>query len=989
MRHFLLVILSFSLSYCHPLFAQNTIRGKVIDGSDGQPLIGATAAIQGTTIGAATDIEGKYTLKVAPGTYTIEISFIGYETKTTSITVDKKVVVAPTIVLAEATALLDEIVITGELDEGTDLGALQKRKKAGVIMDVLSSEQLSRTGDVNVADAIRRIPSVTTEGGKFAYVRGLGDRYSQTLLNGLQIPGLDPERNSVQLDLIPAQLLENITVSKTFSPDLPGNFTGGLIDIITSNFPDLFTVTVSGRVGVNTQSSLIDDFISYNDTGGSDWLGRDDGTRDIPDLVQDPRNVSEIPNIISIFTSPDESAPQIEEYTRAFPNDFDPIRRNTPVDHRFFVSIGNQTDLAGGKIKWGYQGSLSYVRNYVYIPNARQEIYALNTAIPEVPELSPALIVDIDRGTDNVLWGALITTGFKFGDNHKVAFNYVNNQGGQRSALVAGGENLDDRFGLYFESSTLFYEERNLTSYQASGNHIFGNLKVDWSGAFTESTIDQPDLRFFAHRNIDRQDLTDFQETGIRPEIDGVVDFTSGFFPVNFYRSLAQDNFNAKLDLTYNFTIESWGIKDAKAKVGANYLRQDRTFNEFQFQYQFDDDRITASRRDFLSRVYDFVLDPSLVATQNFASGVYLVNTYDDLNNYLTDQNIYAAYAMIDFNINDRWRVVAGLRVEQMELRFTSDAWDNTAARNVVRGIEELNDAELLDDVDPLPSLNVSYKISSKFTLRGGYTRTLARPSFRELAPFETFDFIGGNVFVGNPFLKRTLIDNFDLRLDFFPQAQSNELYSFSIFYKNFTDPIERFFIRLGAAEGPATITPANTAKGEVFGFELEARKSFSFIGGTFFERLSGGANFAYMFSRASGETVIPWLPDEFGNETRFDVDRQLFGQAEYSANVYLNYFTDNLEANLIFNVQGPALSGVGDDRPNVNIKQPDVFTLPQPDLGFNIKYSFLENFSIRFSASNLINPFFRERYDVDNQDLFLNRFRTGRNFAVSIAFKY
>ncbi|MEO1652915.1 MAG: TonB-dependent receptor plug domain-containing protein [Bacteroidota bacterium] len=384
--------------------------------------------------------------------------------------------------MSDANTQLDVVTVEAEaLKSNEDFILLQRKKSAGVI-DGISAEKIAQTGDINAAAAIRRVTGVSIEAGKYVYVRGIGDRYTQTLLNGLQIPGLDPNRNTVQLDLIPSQLLDNIIVKKTFTPDLPGTSTGGTVNIVTSDFPDQFTINVSARIGYNSQATFNDNFITYVG-GNTDWLGIDDGTRGFPSTIDPEARGEDIPLQVNIFSNPEAAIPILRDQTQAFSTNVDPIQDSPPVDHRFALSIGNQNEL-GNNVSWGYQASLSYVREYEFWENNVVELYQI--------ALAPNALYRFreDRGIDNVLWGGLVTTGLKIGSKHKINANFMYNRSGIQTTIERQGELSAEQRGDYQNFTALLYEERELASYQLFGSHFIGEenqFQVEWSGAYTDS----------------------------------------------------------------------------------------------------------------------------------------------------------------------------------------------------------------------------------------------------------------------------------------------------------------------------------------------------------------------------------------------------------------------------------------------------------------------------------------------------------------------
>ena len=290
------------------VLANETIRGTIIDDENAEPLFAANAGIVGSSIGASADFDGNFDLKVEPGIYTLSFSFIGYQTLQIS---DVKVEAGEvtnlgTIRLKSSAVAVDVVTITAEAIKNTETALLTIKKKSVNVIDGISSQNFKKMGDGNAAAAVVRIPGVSLQGGKYVYVRGLGDRYTKTTFNGLDIPGLDPDRNSLQMDIFPTNIVDNIIVSKSFTADLPADFTGGVIDINIKSFPEIMTLKGSSSISYNNKVDLNGDFLTYYG-GKTDYLAHDDGSRDFPlankildvQTVQDPRiNPETMPNTL-------------------------------------------------------------------------------------------------------------------------------------------------------------------------------------------------------------------------------------------------------------------------------------------------------------------------------------------------------------------------------------------------------------------------------------------------------------------------------------------------------------------------------------------------------------------------------------------------------------------------------------------------------------------------------------------------------------------
>ncbi len=1006
MKHSLLSLLCFFL-FLTGAFAQNGyIKGKILDASTGEALIGASVVIQGTGTGSSTDLDGQYSFRVAPGTYNLVISYIGYSNQVVpgvQVQAGRSTVINRN--LSPDEEVLETIVVEGEVvaPKG-EIQVLNIKKKSPSFIDGVSGEFLRKTGDIDAAAAVSRVVGVNIEGGRYAYVRGLGDRYVQTTINGIQLPGLDPDRNGVQLDLIPARLLDNILIFKTFRPDLPGEFTGGLINISTSTFPEVLTVSASAAIGYNTNATFNDEFVDQV-SSSSDWTGRDNGLRAIPGII-DPEDRDIIPRWdVHLFTTNDARRQELSDLMRgqtlSFNSDFDPVLDAPPPDYRFGFSVGNQIPIGDKGFQLGYQTSFSYNRQFIFRDDAFSRFLAATSDFE-----TGILNQRVDQGEDQVLWGGLASIGAKLGKFNKLTFNFMYNQSGNQVSNRAGGTQPETTLFDYFRSNLVAYEQRALESYQLFGEHKFGDKKrftFEWSGAFSRSFFDQPDIRTsgYVFRDAFFPSTPSSIYAGLNPsEVSALFFETLEFPPVfgqltaesvpltHYYRDLDQDNYNFKGDFTYEFNLRGNSKDKSSIKLGANYFKQDRVFREFSYTYFNFSSNVEGDFESIVGQVPTVLIDPSL--GNIYDQGAMIQDAYEIRNNYEADKEIYAAYVMGDLWLSDRLRATVGVRFEQAQINFNL-----IGASFLPDGdpLSQLVDTTLLDDFDVLPSLSLTYKLNAKMNLRLAYNRTLARPSFRELAPYESFDFLTGGFVVGNPNLERALIDNFDLRFEVFPGA--NELYSISLFYKEFDQNIISVF---GTAAGGVTSqnTWENADVSRVYGAELEIRKNLGFIN-PFFGKMNLYFNASYLRSVADvpddllsaqrNQLINEGVPE---SEINLTETRRMFQQPDYIFNTTLNYSDTKIDANLVFNVLGNAATFFPGIFGRFN---PTALQQPAPRLNFNITYRVLENFSVRFSANNLINPYFSQNYDVAGEDddelTALERFKLGRTFRLSLTYSF
>lgn len=936
MRSVLLIfiIASFSIQ-C--VFAQGTIRGRVSDAETGEAMFGTNVVIKGTTTGTTTDFDGNFSIdNVDPGTYNLEASFISYEKKTiTGVEVKDGEVTVIDFLLGEASLEMDEIVVEAKKVRNTESAVITLQKKSSTILDGISSAQISKSGDSDAAAAVSRVTGVSVEGGKYVYIRGLSDRYSKTLLNGAELPGLDPNRNTVQMDLFPSNTLDNLIVYKTFSPDLPASFTGGLLNVVTKDFPEKFNLQFSTKLGYNTNSSFNKDFMTY-DGGSLDGLGIDDGTRAIPDGA-----TTDLP-VYEIGMSNDENN-RLNQVTNSFGDEMDFNRKRSFMNHSHAFSIGNQSKLFKKPI--GYNLSVSYKRNFDYYDNGESGRYTLVDKYNRARRLNSDLSLSDEKSTESVLWGAMFNTNYKVNNNNKIGVTVMYNQSSDKTARFQQGRKPIDDPELRYQTRSLTFLERSLMAAQLKGEHVLtglNNTSIDWVSSYTISKQDQPDMRFFSNGfRVDEDNDTSYS---IEPSI--------GQLPTRYFREMKEQNIDNKINFTVPF--KQWSGEKAKFKFGASYVYKFRTFTEDQYRYVRQNNRYNGDPNLYLAT-------DSLYSSEN-PQGVYAQRSYDAKNNYDANEKTAGAYVMVDLPLFAALKFSGGVRMENANIYLES--LDPEAEKGVLK------------NTDFLPSANFTYALNERMNMRASYNRTLARPTFRELAPFASFSFIGDFIMLGNANLKRTLIDNVDLRWEFYPKA--GEIISVSAFYKKFQNPIERAFNPL--APNSDELNFRNVDQAWLAGAEFEFRKKLDFITKAL-KDLTVGGNFTYVYSR------VDIAEDELNNIRVLNPEaesyRPMFGQSPYIINAFINYDNDKTGTgvNMTFNMFGPRLAVV------IPSATPNVYEKPRPALNLRVSQKIGDHFSLSVSANNLLNPDYEMVYDFKDKEYAYQSYKVGRTFSLGLTY--
>ncbi len=918
--------------------AQNaTFRGQMIDQETTEPVPFANIYIEELGTGDVSDLDGFFSFDLEPGTYNIVFSYVGYNDYKL-----KDLVLAPgaeevmTIQMGVGIEL-DEVVVTAEETRSSIVGITTLRNKANQMLDAIPAELIKQAGDGDAGEAIKRVSGVSVEGGKHVFVRGLGDRYTKTTLNGMDIPGLDPDRNSVELDIFPTNLVENIIVYKNFTPDLSGDFTGGNVDITTKSFPDRKTTDLSVSLGFNPSMHFNSNFVGYQG-GQTDFLGFDDGGRALP-----------FHPLTKIIDPSQTTGPELFNITNSFSKTMSAQRVGNGMNTGFGFSTGNQINKQDLTI--GYNLSLSYKNNSTFYEGNQYNLARYSNDADDF-NLEQTQTGYGDVGQNDVFWSAMAGAAVKW-KQHKFTLNALRLQNGTRSAAEITTINGFENPATLLKDN-LEYAQREVTNFLLKGSHALseGKHKIDWSLSPTIIQVDEPDIRFSAWERL---------PDGTLQQAPAVGAITSRTF-----RNLEEQSLAGKANYTLEF--DQWSDLESKFKFGVAATRKMRTFDI----------------QNYLVRVrnqgsLDLNGNPdALFATENILNsddeaGTFIKGNFQPSNNFEATAQVLAAYVMNELPITSKLNMIYGVRLEKADNYYTGE--NN-------QGNIEYNNEKVLDDLDLLPSLNLVYKLKEKMNLRGSYSRTLARPSFKEKSIAQIQDRISGIVFNGNIDLVSTNIDNADIRWEAF--GKKGQSVSVSSFYKAFKNPIE---LVIFDATAPDNFQPVNVGNASVLGLEFEGRKNLDFIS----PRLNG-------FSIATNITVVKSQVEmkEQEYEARklaartgqtIEKTRAMVGQSPFIVNASMAYksLEKGWEANLSYNVQGErlAVAGIG--------YNPDIFEKPFHSLNFKAGKSFGKDDRMKASLAvgNILGSKRHRVYNGYNtESTTFQLFDPGRIFNLGFSYK-
>lgn len=951
----ILFFASLNPTFTFPTAAQSPVKGRVVgtvvDGETGEAILGANVMLRGTSLGAATDLNGAYVIHADPGTYDLVVSVISYARHTvTGITIRPDESTTIDVVLSPEAIETEEVVVTARMVQNTEATTLLARQRSIAVSDAISTELISRSGSSTAADAMTKVTGASVMGGKYVFIRGLGERYTSTHLNGNELPSSDPDKRTFQMDLLPANLVQNIVTVKSFTPDKPGNFSGGIVDIGTTTFPERFFLKLSSSGSYNSQTSWRNNFLSYAG-GATDWLGVDDGTRSLPSDLADP-NLS-IPDATTARTNP-EQAQLLDRLSKSFNSQMAPIRKSAPVNQKYSLSVGDQITIGGMPV--GLLSSISYARDYSFYQGGTVGRWKLSGSVDANDALTNLILLDDSKGSEDATLGGLFTANMRPHEHHELAMNLVYTRSGESTARAMRGTWPEQLSGsTLFETRVLQYTERDLTTLQVRGKHVFPSLAastVEWTASTSSSRQDEPDARYFSntvsHLVLGGRDTT-------------VYSITPSIFPrpARYFRSLEESGAGGTVELSVPF--RQWSGHLSKLKIGGAFHEKERSFTERRFEYRQAPGTVYAGDPDaFFSDANTGIIGYDSTRGR-YVFGNYIANSPDARGgNYDGYERILAVFGMVEIPFADRWRIVGGVRYEMTDM--------------TVRGKDTVG---TLDDDDLLPSLNVIHQLTPTMNLRASYGRTLARPNFREKAPYASYSFANDFIFLGNVNLKRTLIDNYDIRWEWF--IRPGEIVAVSAFHKSFLNPIERVINVLFASEGGEVLYD-NVDRATVQGLEFEVRTRLDVLHDVL-QDFTFGANLSLIRSRVNiseGELTVTRAVDPSAPATR-----SLQGQSPYLLNLSLAY--DNAatgtSASAFFHVFGDRLAEVSLGG------TPDVFERSRPMLDVSVSQKAFDRWTVSAGARNLLNSRSLLSHHYKGQEFVRSEHMIGMSLSLGLSY--
>ena len=875
--------------------APGTIASRIIDDENEAPIENAVALVRGVQNEASSNPSGDLRLVVPAGEWGLSVIHPDYNAHVyDSISIECGAELQLIVRMTSRKSMLDTLVVKIPHIEGSLASVLDERKKSNTITEVLGSEQMSRNGDGDAASALRRVTGLTVVGGKYVYVRGLGERYSSTLMNGASLPSPEPERRVVPLDLFPSGVLKGMVIRKAYSPELPGEFGGGTVELRTRGIPEEFTLKLSAKTNARLGTSFATG-LGY-EGGPLDVVGMDAGFRALPsDIAQASLEESLLPE--DRFKTRGYNPKLLENFGEQMANVWSPKETWVLPGLTFSGELGDRYEVEDWTL--GYLTALSY-------GNANQTLnYERNYfLVGNKGALERSHSYEFLQTETNVDAGGVLALEAKWKDQHEMRATTFLGRITDNSTRLYEGYNRDVDSNI--RVSRLRFVERTLLAEQLQGSHLFPDAwggKVDWRYTYALAMRSEPDRR---ETRYDQERGKDEWLISNRPEGNQ-----------RFFSNLVDHSHDIGLDFTLPF--QQWNGEEANLRMGSAMATKSRVVDTRRYKFQHKG-ALTGDPK-VISRPAEEIFRPEYIGSDGFQFEEFTQPT----DNYDADQIIAGSYVMVDLPLASSWTLQGGARLEYGKQNVRTFELFNPDQTPVEAAIETL---------DVLPAANLTWSIREDMKVRGSSSITVSRPDFRELSPATFNDVTGGRQLFGNPELERATIYSADLRWEWYP-GPGNQI-SAAAFYKHFDRPIEQVVI----ASAQQSVTFQNAESADNIGLELESRWELSGV-----HAAMEGAFVAGNLSLIHSQVTLP----DFGITT--SKERPLQGQSPYVINLQAGYDAEHVGLRLttLYNVFGPRILEVGAQG------APDVYEQPFHSLDLVLQQKLPAGLSLRFSAKNLL----------------------------------
>ncbi|UOQ53502.1 TonB-dependent receptor [Hymenobacter cellulosivorans] len=930
---------------------QGVISGKVTDKKTGDGVIGATVLVTGTVQAAPVDVQGNYELRLAPGTYNITMTYIGYKPLTFAgivVTANGKTTLNG--VMEENATNLKEVTVTGQKQTGTEVAMIQDLKKSEVVVSGMSNDQIVKTLDRDAAEVVKRIPGVTIQNNNFIVIRGLAERYNTVLLNDALTPSAEVDTRSFSFDILPSSVIDRVLIFKSGSPELPGEFGGGVVKVYTKNsvLDNSTSLSVSGW---SRSTNTFDSGYLTSNHSNTDFLGFDNDQRKMPDAL----------SVLKPATPSD--ATQTEALRGNLRNEFLPRVITSRPDLRLSLGVNRKFEI--GQAYVSNVTSISYSNTQEQYTSERQRFDAY---------IQPGILPDADfsyvdtRSVSAVRLGIIHNYQVRFNDRNRLEFRNFFNQ--------YGTDEVVNRQGLNFENGTgpdaqqrndyaLHYQSRSIYSGQLGGSHDVGatnNTTLTWATGYNYVNREEPDYRQNQQARYNRPGTED--DPNLLKVVIDIVPQTSS----RFYSTLNENTYMASGQVERRYRgRDTTSVNQYKVRAGFYAEEKERKYSSRYFNY--------ARSRNFNFALADLPLS-TIFNDENINpdGGFVLREGTLPQDRYTGKNRLVAGYLSGVAPISDKFSFSGGVRLEYNRKSLASG--DTESETSPEKPYEETRTFWL-------PSLNATYNFTQRSLLRAGGSVSVNRPEFREVANYTYYDFNTNFFIQGSSDLRTARIYNADLRYEFYPTRA--ELLSVGVFYKHFTDAIEQ----VTRSTSNVTLTYQNADKAYDVGVEVEARKSLLDVTDSrFLQRFSFVVNASLIRSRVDLDTT------KAENRDFAVTNRPLQGQSPYVVNFGTFYQDDehHWQISAQYNIIGPRLAFVGDKTQNYS-----VFDLPRHVVDLAVTKGFKSHLEVRAGVQNLLNQQVRQYYDIDRngkingfeKDAVFARYRRGVYSTLGLTYRF
>lgn len=928
-----IALLSFLILISTQLFGQVKLFGTISDSISNESLIGAVVYCPKLNSGSVSDLDGKFNLELPKGLHQIEIRYITYLDYRSTIYVDSELgsIELSVRMKRDNNTQSKELNIFASREKDTQVDLILTQKNSNFLVDGTTSEIFKKTPDSKASDVLKRISGASIQDNKFIVIRGLNDRYNFGLLNGSPLPSSESDRKAFSFDVFSSNMIDNILIQKTASADLPGEFSGGIININTQEVKDSDFSFIQIGQSFNTVSTF-KNFEVYNGSK-SDILGLGSNYRSLPIGLPSTEDYSKLDK--------NEKA----ELSKLIKNDWSTDNLKSPLNQNIQFGVNKNWKFNKEKSSIGFSLGYNYQLSYNQNNLIRREFEESETEVIKKMELRDSVF------TESILNTTMLNFKLQINEKNSIKFkNLYSINSDDKVNKRYGVREMDNDPHQWEKSTNLWYTQNNLLTQQIVGTHEINKSKIEWNINWSDIKREVPNLRRIVYRKYSLLENDTTQDYVAVIQTNGTIPTAAGNM---FWSNSNEKIYNTRFDFTQKLDISKINFN---IKSGYWFQFRDRNFTSRNFGFsQYRPTGSTFNSQLLLLNSDEIFSYQNMGLLENGQGGFKLEESTSVDDSYSANSTLNAVYLMSDTKFN-KINFNAGVRVESYNQKFNYIEFGSNLPKTIDSTV-----------IDFLPSFNLVYDLN-KFKLRSSYSKTISRPEFRELAPFSFYNFIQDNITSGNPGLKRTLINNYDLRLEYYPN--NSQIISISGFYKEFINPIE--IINRTGTSGSPELYYDNIESAKNIGVEIDIKSKI-------YKNLSINSNLAFIKSKVSMSEVI-------GSEG----DRPLQGQSPYIFNtgLYWNNNDNTFSTNVSYNLVGPRIYIVG------NIQESSVWENQRHVLDLQICKK-IKRCEIKLNIKDLLAQdliYFQDlnkNIKFDNNDNNWQQIQFGQTFTISAKFNF